>query len=269
MQYDHNELLSISDFSNLTGISRANLIFYDKENLLKPIHRDHNNGYRKYHFSQITVAYLIQVYRQVGLSLPQINELLTMKSVEDERVMLKSHIDNIDKQIKYLEQQKYNMKVYEENLLKYGNRNNKNRFTVEEMPGENMYLSKSLRKIEEDVSTMNGFLMYIRSQGIPMDCHIGRMFTKRTFDSKKWEYPEYVYFKKLHGTYKRKKGLYLIYTTYTDGSNINDIYDTFFEYIKSHNYIICGNIYEDYPLSSILASSGDTSMLRIMVPINI
>lgn len=190
-----------------------------------------------------------------------------MKSVEDERVVLKSHIESIDKQIEDLEQQKYNMKVYEENLLKYGNRDNKNRFSVEEMSGENLYLSNSLRKIKEDVSTMNGFLMYIRSQGIPMDCHIGRMFTKRTFDSGNFDQPEYVYFKKLHGTYKRKSGLHLIYTTYSDGADINEIYENIFQYIKSHDYTIVGNIYEDYPLSSILASSGDMSMLRIIVPI--
>ena len=99
------------------------------------------------------------------------------------------------------------------------------------------------------------------------DCHIDYIFTKRTFSSKNWRIPEYVYFKKACGAYKRKKGLYLIYTTYSNGSDINEIYDRVFTYIGAHNYSITGNIYEDYPLSSILASSETTNMIRIMVPI--
>lgn len=269
MEYKDNELLSIGNFSKLTGITRPNLIFYDKENLLKPIGRNTENDYRRYHFSQISTAYLIQVYRQVGLSLNQIKELLNSKSIEDERSMLQSHISKIDEQIQTLVQQKYNMTVYEGHLLKYGNRDNTNRFTVEEMPSEFMTLSPLLRNTKENLTTMNDFLIYYRAHGMQMDCHIGRMFTKETLSSNDWESPEYFYFKKVNGTHKKKKGLYLIYTTYSDGSDINEIYITVLKYIKQHSYNITGNIYEDYPLSSLLAISGTMHMIRIMMPISI
>ena len=79
--------------------------------------------------------------------------------------------------------------------------------------------------------------------------------------------PEYVYFKKLDWEYKKEAGKYLVYTSYSDGTNINTIYNTIFNYIKEQHLQILGNIYEDYPLSGIFASDESLHFIRIMIPI--
>lgn len=269
MNKERKETLAISEFAKLSGITRPNLIFYDKDGILCPADRDENNGYRKYHYSQLSSAYLIQVYRQVGLSLPQIRELFEKQSVEEERHKMTSQIEKIDQQISFLEQQKFNMQVYERALQKYGNRENEDRFAVEEMPTEYMEMSPDLSGEKKRVRTMSEFLMTARANGMEIDCHIGRMFTKKSFPGKDFRLPEFVYFQKYRGPHRKTKGLYLVYTTYTDGSDINDIYSHIFKYLTSQQYSVNGNIYEDYPLSGLVASVPAKTLIRIMVPVRI
>lgn len=269
MNKDEKNTLSISEFANLTGITRPNLIFYDKEGILRPAARDENNGYRKYHYSQLSSAYLIQVYRQVGLSLPQIRDLFEKQSVEEERHKMSSQIEKIEQQISFLEQQKFNIQVYEHALQKYGNRQNEDRFSVEEMPTEYMDISPNLNIENSGIRTMNDFLMAARANGMQIDCHIGRMFDRKAISKKDFSLPQFVYFLKHRGPHRKKKGLYLVYTTYSDGSDINDIYTGIFKYLSAHKYNINGNIYEDYPLNGLTASVPSKILIRIMVPIRI
>ena len=89
---------------------------------------------------------------------------------------------------------------------------------------------------------MSNFLIYCRKNDLTFDFPIGRMFTQFHLDRKQWHTPEYVYFKKLDRQYKKEAGKYLVYTSYSDGTNINTIYNTIFNYIKEHQLQVSGNI---------------------------
>ncbi|MBD3918395.1 MerR family transcriptional regulator [Paenibacillus sp. PR3] len=67
--------LSINQFSDLTGISKSTLRFYDDKGLLCPQERL-NNGYRVYTLGQMSDAKLINSLRQAGISLSDISGFL-------------------------------------------------------------------------------------------------------------------------------------------------------------------------------------------------
>lgn len=266
MSTKENGLLSISQFADLSGITRPNLIFYDKEDLLKPALRTGNN-YRLYDYKQIGLAYQIQVYRKMGLSLDQIRTILKNSSCEETIDVLEQQSHELDKQIIELQQQKYNMQFCSDYLKRYGNQQEAEKFEIEVMTEETLTLSPQLETLGEDFSTMNQFLMYCRKKGISLDCHIGRMFSKDRLDRTNWQTPEYVYFKRLNGTHKKAAGKYLVYTARSDGSDIDSVYRKIFKYLDEHDLEITGNLYEDYPLSGIVASDRDLHLIRIMAPV--
>lgn len=264
---EKNTLLSISQFAVLSGISRPNLIFYDKEGLLSPVQRKDNN-YRLYSYNQITTAYQIQMYRKMGFSLDQIRDMTKSSEVYRNPETLRSQVLELDRQINELTQQKYNMQLYIDALEKYGSYGHKPAYKFEDMPEEMVALSPPLSEFGDSLDTMNKLLIHCREQGITLGCHIGRMFTKRHLDRDEWKTPEHVYFKKIDGGYKKKAGKYLVYTSYSDGTDIDAIYTNIFKYIKKHDLRISGNVFEDYPLSGIFASDESGHFIRIMVPVS-
>ncbi len=70
-------MLKIGEFSKLVCITVKALRFYDQEGLLKPAHVDSQNGYRLYDMSQVAEGWKIVTLKELGLSLPEIAEVMT------------------------------------------------------------------------------------------------------------------------------------------------------------------------------------------------
>lgn len=75
-------MFKISEFSKLTTISSRMLRHYDKIDLLKPAITDPENNYRYYTPEQINQANHIRSLKNIGLSLTEINTILT-ESIEE------------------------------------------------------------------------------------------------------------------------------------------------------------------------------------------
>ena len=81
-----NELLiTISEFSNLSGLSRKALLIYEEMGLLLPKTRSEKN-YRKYSKSQISTANEITALKGLGFSLEEIKRIFILKGGEKESI---------------------------------------------------------------------------------------------------------------------------------------------------------------------------------------
>ncbi|MFI5842983.1 MerR family transcriptional regulator [Catenuloplanes sp. NPDC051500] len=69
-------MLTIKDFSELSGLTAQTLRYYHAEGLLVPAHVDEHSGYRSYEFTQIEAAVLVTVLRGAGLSVRQVRRAL-------------------------------------------------------------------------------------------------------------------------------------------------------------------------------------------------
>jgi len=74
-------LYRIGLFSKITKITVKALRFYEEEDLLKPCHVDHANGYRYYSSEQLPRAHRIVSLRQCGFSIPEIRQILAGKHI--------------------------------------------------------------------------------------------------------------------------------------------------------------------------------------------
>lgn len=96
-------MLSIGEFSKVTGLTVKTLRFYHEEGLLAPSLIDPQSGYRYYEAGQIETARAIAYLRSLELPLAEIGELLRDRG-NDERILdtLKRHRSAIEAKVKHL-----------------------------------------------------------------------------------------------------------------------------------------------------------------------
>lgn len=69
-------MLKIRDFAKLAEVSMTTLRYYDEIGLLKPVHVDPETGYRFYTMDQLPQLHRILAFKELGLELTQIVEIL-------------------------------------------------------------------------------------------------------------------------------------------------------------------------------------------------
>jgi DNA-binding transcriptional MerR regulator len=69
-------MLKIRDFARLAEVSMTTLRYYDEIGLLKPIYVDPETGYRFYTMDQLPHLHRILAFKELGLGLTQIAEIL-------------------------------------------------------------------------------------------------------------------------------------------------------------------------------------------------
>ncbi len=71
--------MRIGDFARLGNVSPRTLRIYSQAGLLRPAHVKPENGYRHYDPRQLAQLHQIQMFKEMGLSLGEIRELLARR----------------------------------------------------------------------------------------------------------------------------------------------------------------------------------------------
>jgi DNA-binding transcriptional MerR regulator len=83
--------MSIGRFSTLTTLSVRSLRLYDEMDLLTPAFIDPDTNYRFYGTDQVARALQIRAFREMGLSLPKIRQILQNPEDAAEQLKLYRH----------------------------------------------------------------------------------------------------------------------------------------------------------------------------------
>lgn len=90
--------MTIGELAKATGLEKTAIRYYEEKELIKPLRME--NGYRKYSDKDIADIQLIQMLKLAGLSLKDIQLLLTLKNEPFSLTCKESSIDFIQKQLK-------------------------------------------------------------------------------------------------------------------------------------------------------------------------
>lgn len=96
-------MLTVSQLAKQFGISRTAILYYEKEQLLKPAYRS-ENGYRWYGDQEVERLKAITSYRSYGLSISSIHSLLERKG-QSQTQILKDHFNELEREIQALRAQ--------------------------------------------------------------------------------------------------------------------------------------------------------------------
>ncbi|WP_104401679.1 MerR family transcriptional regulator [Vibrio penaeicida] len=96
-------MLTVTQLAREFGISRATILYYEREGLLSPANRT-DNGYRWYGTKEIERLKAVTSYRSYGLPVSSIRELLDQKGKSQTQI-LKEHFSQLEKEIQTLRNQ--------------------------------------------------------------------------------------------------------------------------------------------------------------------
>lgn len=99
-----NASYAISTLARRFGLSRSALLHYDRVGLLRPGARN-AAGYRRYTEADAERLKTILTYRQAGVPLAQIGELLDGQSESSSKGLLLAHLDALNRNIAELQAQ--------------------------------------------------------------------------------------------------------------------------------------------------------------------
>jgi len=105
---------SIGQVAKQSGISVETIRYYEKEGLLKEPERK-ESGYRQYKQEAIARLSFIQQAKELGFSLKEIGELLSIRSDENNlcnevKQLAQEKLDNIESKIKMLQRMRKSLK---------------------------------------------------------------------------------------------------------------------------------------------------------------
>ena len=94
-------MLTVSKLARKFGLSRATVLYYEREGLLEPAYRS-DNGYRWYGDKEIERMKRITGYRSYGVPVSEIRDLLDKESEQAVEQALRKRFDQLEVDIKAL-----------------------------------------------------------------------------------------------------------------------------------------------------------------------
>ena len=101
-------MLTVSKLARRFGLSRATILYYEREGLLEPATRG-ANGYRFYGDKEIERLQQITGFRSYGVSVRDIRELLARDSVEAHEQILRQRFAQMETDIQDLRRQQQSL----------------------------------------------------------------------------------------------------------------------------------------------------------------
>jgi DNA-binding transcriptional MerR regulator len=92
-------VLSIGDFSQITHLSVKTLRRYHEAGLLQPAEVDPYTGYRYYAATQVPTAQVIRRFRELGMPVREIGELLATTDPQARSTLIAAHLERLENQL--------------------------------------------------------------------------------------------------------------------------------------------------------------------------
>ena len=242
---NEHDLLSIKDFSTLTGIRQSTLRHYDEVKLFQPIKRG-ENGYRYYSPTQAIAINFIQVMGSLGIPLKQISEIQKSRTPERMLDLLHKQAFQLNQELLRLHQAYMLMHTYRE-IIQAGLAADEDaigRMQMEEMPIE-------LGKVNDFSSGFfyDSFFDYIRNvehHNLDAACPVGGYYQDFNAFHTAPGQPNRYFSLTASGTNRKDAGEYLVGYTRGYYGQLGDLPVRMQKYAEENCLLFCGPVYELY-----------------------
>jgi len=141
--------------------------------------------------------------------------------------------------------------------------------TVNFLPAEAIFLGdiNDYSRGRTDYDALLSFYHDIKEKYPDIDHNypVWATYSQERLLQKDWLHPDRYYFYNPEGYDRRPAALYVIGYKRGGYGPHDDLYERLYNYIEKHNYEICGDAFEEYPLNEICAINDTDYLVRIMI----
>jgi len=262
-------LFSINEFAKFSRTTKETLRHYDRIGLLAPLSRGENN-YRYYSSGQLAVVNVIRTLQELGMSLDEIRNIRDQRTPAFIDELFEQQIKKIDQKIEgWVRAQKllftlqkaiHSVLFIEEESI-----------TVQFLPAEAIVLgdlndySRGSNDYDALLSFYNAMLK--KYPNLDMNYSVWGYFSEERVKKGDWTWPDRYYFYNPEGRDKRPAAFYAIGYTRGGYGQCGELYNRLIAYIDSNGFEICGDAYEEYPLSEVCVTDDNNYLIRLMITV--
>jgi len=264
-----NGFFSISEFAKYARTTRDTLLHYDRIDLLPPASRRDNN-YRYYSPNQLLSVSVIRALQQLGMSLETIRDLKNKRTPELSSEILEQQIVEIDSKIEEWNRARKLLHTIQK-MIRSVSDIDENTVTIRSLPAEAIIMG-DLNDYSNNRMFYDAFLDFYHSMSfqnpdLDLNYPVWAIHTQDNIRQGILHQPDRFFFYNSDGHDKKPAALYAIICKRCGYGETTDLYENLISYIDSHNYEICGYIYEEYPLNETCVADYDNYVLRVMAPV--
>lgn len=260
----NNPYMTISEFAKLTGIKRANLIFYDKIGLLVPEHRGAND-YRYYTRRQLGSAYLIVSLRELGIGIEEIKHYASSRTPEQMISLFQIQEEKIQAEITKLCRLQEIMRLYTD-MANEALTTDTKEIRIVQKKREPVFLGPHSKAGQTDDENLTSFYNYASDQGMDLGCPMGVVIAKENLLKNSIDPVYQYYLKARHDTNGYKPaGFYATAYGQCRYGQSHTVYERLFAYLQKTNTRITGDAYEEYPLNEMAMQDEDDYLVKVEI----
>lgn len=272
MNKKNGKYLTTGEFAKLCKVNKQTLFFYDQIGLLSPVLKN-EKGYRYYSIRQIELFFVIDLLKDLGMSLNDIQQYMQNKSPESFLSLMYQKKEEIVKKLQEIETKE---KIIEAKiaLMEEALHLDFHQVTLEQLPEVTLYLSRNIENItdEEFVEVVSDFINELNVSKLDTGYPIG-VITKRK-QVLKGEFTNYSYLyielpnpKEGYPYFKSVKGDFLIGYHIGDEKTIHKTYQRLFSEMERLNLALGDYVFEEYIYDTVVMNHKEHYVTKIMIQV--
>ncbi|MDF1509008.1 MerR family transcriptional regulator [Robertmurraya sp. DFI.2.37] len=270
MSKKSGKYLTTGEFAKLCKINKQTLFYYDQIGLFSPEFKN-EKGYRFYSIHQIELFFVVELLKDLDMSLSDIQHYMQNKSPETFLAMMYQKKDEIVKKRQEIEM-KETMIDAKIRLMQEAAKLDFNRIILEELPRTTLYLSRKIKNTADEgfVEAISDFVDELYLSHLDTGHPIG-VLTKRE-QLVKGEFSNYSYLymeqpkpKKGYSYFEKAPGNYLIGYHIGDEKTIDKTYKRLFSEMERLNLTLGDYALEEYIYDTVVKNEKEEFVTKIMI----
>ncbi|WP_394138900.1 MerR family transcriptional regulator [Cytobacillus oceanisediminis] len=273
MNKKEGKYLTTGEFAKLCKVNKQTIFYYDQIGLLSPVMKN-EKGYRYYSIHQIELFFVIDLLKDLGMSLNDIQQYMENKSPESFLSLMHKKKGEIVKKRQEVEM-KEKMIEAKIALMEEASRLDFHQITFEQLPEATLYLSRNIQNItdEEFVEVISDFINELNisqlDSGFPIGCITNReQVIKGEFSNYSYLYIEQPNPKEGYPYFQAVKGDFLIGYHIGDEKTIKHTYKRLFSEMERLNLALGDYVFEEYIYDTVVMNHKEHFVTKIMVQVD-
>ncbi|MED4351423.1 MerR family transcriptional regulator [Schinkia azotoformans] len=267
--------LTTGEFAKLCKVNKQTLFYYDQIGLLSPIFKN-EKGYRFYSINQIELYYVIDLLKDLGMSLNDIQQYTQNKSPESFLTLMYQKKEEIVKKRQEIEMKE---KLIETKiaLMKEASQLDFQQITLEHLPEATLYLSRNIENItaEEFVEVITEFIGELNESQLDTGYPIGGITKREQILKGEFSKYSYLYIEQPHPKEPKEgypyftavSGDFLIGYHIGDDKTIHNTYKKLLTEMERLDLDLGDYVFEEYIYDTVVKNYKEEYVTKIMIQV--
>ncbi|WP_160726131.1 MerR family transcriptional regulator [Bacillus sp. USDA818B3_A] len=272
MSKKKGKYLTTGEFAKLCKVNKQTLFYYDQIGLLSPVLKN-EKGYRYYSINQLELFFVIDLLKDLGMSLTDIHQYVQNKSPESFLALMYEKKEEIVKKRQEIELKE---KVIETRiaLMEEATLTDFQQITLKELPEARLYLSRNIENMtnEEFIEVVSEFINELNLSHFDTGYPIGSITKREQVLQGEFSNYSYLYIEQPNPMagypyFHAVKGLFLIGYHVGDEKTIESTYKRLFSEMERLQLELGDYVFEEYIYDTVVKNHKENYVTKIMIEV--